>query len=171
MRDKNDLSHTQIAWQEYVWLLETVLDRAFFCSVVTEFDINKPNDWRLVVMARKQKQQSDESIGKWNGIANIAIEDEHKVEAQALIEETPDVVVSRVNDMLAANYKFVLRWDDRSDCPMVSASCYDADSPNFKYTLVTRAPRWDFALALTTIKHFDIAGEDWSGSVEGDTWS
>jgi len=156
--------------QEYAMHLSDVASRVFDCVTKLEFDLKTYNQWSIR-MAKKDSKPQESGIGEWKGIANIAITSEHKAAAENMVREGDVRVTERVSELLAADYKIVLRWDERSNCPSVSLSCYNEASPNYKRTLITRAPLWDTAFALMGIKHFEIASGDWTADSEEDKWS
>lgn len=158
-----------IQW-DYVETIYHCLGHNPIFVLTYEFDHRKPNEWRINMAAKKDKRK-DGSVGDWKGIANVPIDDSAKEMAQALVGSDDSEWTAGLGDLLASDYKLVIRWDDRSDCPMVSISCYDKDSPNYKHTLITRAPSWRLALALTWVKHHEIADGVWTEDTEGDVWS
>lgn len=162
-------------WQylcEHDWLdtIEWCLRHScsFHISVDKRYNERKQRD--EVIMARKKDSSGQGSIGDWNGIANISISSEHKDKAVELLSGDDTAWESDIEDMVGSDYKFVIRWDDRSDCPYLSVSCYASDDPNFKYSLVTRAPSWKACFALFWVKHFEIANRDWTRDTVSDSW-
>lgn len=148
------------------------LARARGFLITTELNL-VDSEGELSLMARrkstKQGTNGQTSIGDWNGFATIALTDADKAEINKYVvnwEHVEDVIAQLLFD----DYKVTLKWDTQSDCYMLSASCYDAESPNFKYTLVTRATNLHILYATLAYKHEIIARGVWVSNDRKDVW-
>jgi len=142
---------------------------SFFVSVDLQFNTYKKRE-EVIMARRKDVKDESESLGEWNGIANVVINDNHKARVIEILSSGDFAWENDIADLVASDYKFVIRWDDRSDCPYLSVSCYAKTDPNFKFSLVSRAPSWRACFALFWVKHFEVCSGVWSASGEKDVW-
>lgn len=148
-----------------------------FSSPATPFAFELPLDFgghlirigSFISMAKK-KESTSSSVGKWNGITNVPAPEEIIERAHELADQ--DWTRERLEDLVAADYKVSCSYDSRHDCMMVSISCYDETSPNYKYTMVSRGAALGVTLCLALLKHFVVAEEVWvSGAAGQPTYS
>lgn len=106
------------------------------------------------IMASKSK------LGEWNGIARVPFNVPERKKFDAWLKKDPDVFFE-LGEIIAMDYKLSLSHEDRSGAVMASLSCYNPKEPNYKYTLVSRAPTVLDAIAVTVFKHLELAQGKW----------
>lgn len=112
-------------------------------------------------MARNNnKKQETKGIGEWNGFANIPFGRED-VNAALKWGNDVDVFWLHFEEMVAADYKVTVNRDMKRHGFIVSVSCYDEDSPNYKYTMTSRAPSAAEGMVIAVYKHVVISGGVW----------
>jgi hypothetical protein len=158
--------------QDDVWLglAFILLQREFIFEIRFESVHNRKLIKGLKIMATKSKKSTENSkgIGDWNGIANVAFSKADKANYETWLEAAD--IGALLHDLIASDYKLSLSWDSRSDVFMSSLSCYNPQSTNFKFTLVSRAPNPIHALQVALYKHFVLSSEAWGAVVETDSW-
>lgn len=93
-------------------------------------------------MARRTEQskvsygkEKEVGIGEWLGFVDVKLPKEARLKA---LESDTLSLMDNLDDLLQNNYKVSMTWDKKTETFLVSISCYDATSPNFKRTLTTR---------------------------------
>jgi len=128
-----------------------------------------PN-FRIEPMAKKETK-SDSKMGSWNGIATVPFNSPEKEQFQKWQVDQDDWETD-LTELIAQDYKLSLSHDNRSGAIMASLSCYNPKEPNYKYTLISRAPTPLLAVAVTLFKHLELSGGDWNAAQpeDADLW-
>lgn len=118
------------------------------------------------IMAKKEKNE----IGDWKGIARVPFNSPERDAFVTWLKSEPDIFLE-LSEIIAQDYKLSLSYDSRSDAIMASLSCYNAKEPNYKMTLVSRAPTFWDALCVTVFKHTVLCEGKWNDAPEdSDKW-
>jgi len=126
--------------------------------------------YRITHMAKKS-QNSGGKMGSWNGIVSVPFNSPEKEQFMKW-RETADGWETDLQDLIAQDYKLSLSHDNRSGAIMASLSCYNQKDPNYKYTMISRAPTPLMAVAVTLFKHLVLTEGDWNDSTppDADMW-
>lgn len=122
--------------------------------------------WRITRMAKKTETKKG-TMGDWKGIVAVPFGADEKREYAAQEIEFSDVALE-LGEIIATDYKLSLSHDNRSGAVMASLSCYNPDDPNYKSTMISRAPTVMDAIGVTVFKHVHVAERVWAESGDGD---
>ena len=78
-------------------------------------------------------------------------------------------MLEKLANLTAAGYKVSVSYDKGNDCAIVSLTCNDRNSPDAGYTMTSRGPDVERALAFALYKHFELCGGVWVEDGEEDT--
>lgn len=166
-----EMSYAELAHDDMFLGLAFILLQHEFVIELTWESLNRSKYIKgLKIMATKTTKKSgkSETIGQWNGIAHVAFSGADKENYEKWLGKVD--IDATLHDLIASDHKLSLSWDSRSDVFMASMSCYNAESPNFKYTMVSRAPSPIHAMQVALYKHYVVSEENWGAVAENDTW-
>lgn len=161
-----------LLFREYVvetadWLHNSGLFVQFSLSLSAKVKVEDVRELFSVM----SKNGKDGKIGNWGGIVSVRFDRRDKDDYKGFVDNNPEWVLEQAHDLVAEDNKITLSWDSRSDCFMASISCYNDKSPNYKHTMISRAPTLVDALGVALYKHVIIAERDWGVEAsEGDVW-
>jgi len=116
-------------------------------------------------MPRKANNSKSASQSGGNGFPtaiNCNLSDEQKSFCKANILGVTELL-SRMEDLLADNYKITLSYDDTTDCYAVYLIGKDNQVANPGMMLSAYAPVLTGCLTVLLYKHVNVLHEDWSG--------
>lgn len=150
-----------LSWFEYAGFIVSYDGGSFATTTMPTITIFRKD---RNIMASKQK------LGEWNGIARIPFNVPERKKFDKWLQGEPDVFFE-LGEIIAQDYKLSLSHEDRSGAVMASLSCYNPKEANYKYTLVSRAPTVQDAIAVTVFKHLVLAEGKWQEpDAEADLW-
>ena len=138
-----------------------LLSAGIGCQLEEFNQVNDIGKCRVRIMATKRKSgnKSNGSMGEWHGIVRVPFTAEDK-EGFDKWMSTVDVA-DMIQELVSGDYKLTLSYDNRNDAYLCSISCYDASSPNYKHTMISRAASTLTVLHLAIYKHFVVANGEW----------
>lgn len=173
-RETLDFDGRQASFYEVVYSVTRMFNRFERAGFLVEYEGGSFADCELpkiTVMKGTHKMAKNKStLGEWNGIAKVAFNNPERRKYDDWIKTKPDIELE-VGELIGQDYKVSFSHDSRSGAVMCSVSCYAASSPNYKYTLISRAPTFWDALAVSIFKHTVLADGVWTeAETEDDMW-
>ena len=149
-------------WQDYEWFEETaeILAKAAGVFVSLDWQTFGRTQYAGKMIIQHRRMEMAKKIGEWKGFADIALSKSDKKAAKEYANEG-DRVLTDLENLVGSSYKVTISVDTRNDVHMVSVSCYDANSPNFKHTMVTRGRTAWGTLCAALYKHWHVADGKW----------
>lgn len=101
---------------------------------------------------------------KFNGYVNVSIPASEVNRAEKFIADDKNVFMM-LGQSIVDGYKIACKFDEDNESIVATATCFDADSPNFGYVMSSFGGDWYTAVAALLFKHYELTDEDWSSFV------